>query len=225
MFGGLGDTGILTILQKGERKEGNLIIISLSSSSSSMAEVTMICVDNSGFMCGMYGGLGLMKAQTDAIELYFSAKLEAHPDNLVGFTTMGALGLYCKPSRDPKYFWSTFKRLEFAGSLQLPNCLLWANFGLYSNPLPNKRLVMFAGGGRKDMLLQAFVALVDNGRYLYAPTGSHDPLTKNLSSSPIMPTAAAASFKEDDIQPLGMNKVVIPHKNKMKHRNKNKPVV
>ncbi|GKE45872.1 hypothetical protein Tco_1473156, partial [Tanacetum coccineum] len=69
----------------GERKEGNLIIISLSSSSSSssMAEVTMICVDNSGFMCGMYGGLGLMKAQTDAIELYFSAKLEAHPDNLV----------------------------------------------------------------------------------------------------------------------------------------------
>ncbi|GJZ69316.1 hypothetical protein Tco_0632866, partial [Tanacetum coccineum] len=79
--------------------------------------------------------------------------------------------------------------------------------------------------GRKDMLLQAFVALVDNGRYLYAPTGSHDPLTKNLSSSPIMPTAAAASFEEDDIQPLGMNKVVIPHKNKKKHRNKNKPVV
>ncbi|GKA17817.1 ribonuclease H-like domain-containing protein [Tanacetum coccineum] len=112
----------------------------------SSLSVTMICVDNSGFMCGMYGGLGLMKAQTDAIELYFSAKLEAHPDNLVGFTTMGALGLYCKPSRDPKYFWSTFKRLEFAGSLQQPNCLLWANFGLYSNPLPNKRLVMFAGG-------------------------------------------------------------------------------
>ncbi|GJU34081.1 reverse transcriptase domain-containing protein [Tanacetum coccineum] len=70
--------------------------------------------------------------------------------------------------------------------------------------------------GRKDMLLHHF-ALRHNGPHLYAPTGSHDPLTKNLSSN--------KHLEEDDIQPLGMNKVVIPHKNKKKHRNKNKPVV
>ncbi|GJU62015.1 retrotransposon protein, putative, ty1-copia subclass [Tanacetum coccineum] len=41
--------------------------------------------------------------------------------------------------------------------------------------------------GRKNTLLQAFVAAVNNGRYLYAPTGSHKSLAKNLSRSLIMP--------------------------------------
>ncbi|GJR93603.1 hypothetical protein Tco_0265777 [Tanacetum coccineum] len=47
-----------------------------------MAEVTMICVDNSGFMCEIYGRPGLMKAQMEAIEVYFSEQLKAHPDNM-----------------------------------------------------------------------------------------------------------------------------------------------
>ncbi|GJU62013.1 hypothetical protein Tco_1243848 [Tanacetum coccineum] len=57
--------------------------------------------------------------------------------------------------------------------------------------------------GRKNMLLQAFVALVDNGRYLYAPTGSHKSLAVNLSLSPIMPLVVvgegSAALEEDTI--------------------------
>ncbi|GKA82029.1 hypothetical protein Tco_0788777 [Tanacetum coccineum] len=92
-------------------------------------------------MCGTYGGKSLMKAQTNAIKLYFSEKLKARPDNTVGFTTMGALYLGCEPCRDPKEFWSTFDCLEFGGSLQLPYRFVFANYCLQSSSLLIHRLV------------------------------------------------------------------------------------
>ncbi|GKE55701.1 26S proteasome non-ATPase regulatory subunit 4, partial [Tanacetum coccineum] len=174
-------------------------------------------------MCGTYGGK-LMKAQTNAYQLYFSEKLKARPDNTVGFTTMGALYLGCEPCRDPKEFWSTFDCLVLGGYLQYLIVFVYANYCLQSSSLPIKRLAIFAGGqlttsfprleyfatllrkvnitavdvvnfgiqdhnrsGRKNTLLQAFVAAVNNGRYLYAPTGSHKSLAENLSRSLIMP--------------------------------------
>ncbi|GKD59701.1 26S proteasome non-ATPase regulatory subunit 4 [Tanacetum coccineum] len=110
-----------------------------------MAEVTMICVDNSGALTRGNRGTGLIKAQAEAIELYCSQKIQAHPENMVGFTTMGEVSVFCEPSRDLKYILHMLRRLIFSGFLNLPNCVGWAKYALQSSGLPKKRLVTFAG--------------------------------------------------------------------------------
>ncbi|PWA43553.1 GC-rich sequence DNA-binding factor domain-containing protein [Artemisia annua] len=213
------------------------------SADSSMAEVTMVCMDSSSFISD--GGRGLRKAQFEAVELYCREKIKAHPGNLVGLTTLGYYCLYCKPTRDIDLIKSEFKRVEFLGFLQLDHAIWWANHALQSSPLPKRRLVFFAGSelhhttfsdleesaayytelnisvdvvdfgvqdrfydGRKHRLLMALAAAAMNGRYLYAPSGSHVSLSENLKSSPIMPRSSLDEETKtvENVDPLGMNK-------------------